>query len=112
MEASTLSHIKGYPGAESKFRRRPNVPRSIREATTVQHRLEGLVPTADPTFSSIEELLQFAFAEALADEVAIVEPEVSEAEMLAAMDEAQDRVRAHLDERTKEHRTSRRHVRE
>lgn len=111
--ASTLSHIEDYSGAESKVRRHPNV-RPIRMATTIQQRLARLAPTVEPsTPTSIEELLHSAFAEASTDEViAIAEPEVSDAEIFAAMDEAQDRAKAHLEERDDDHRNSRRYVRE
>lgn len=40
------------------------------------------------------------------------EPMISDAELFAAMDEAQDRARAHLHERTHEHRNARRYARE
>jgi hypothetical protein len=102
-------NIDGHFGSGSKARRHP----PNRSAATIQHRLERLVPTAEPTLSSIEELLQFAFAEESANEVDVIaEPDDSDAELLATMDAAQDRAKAHLDERDDEHRNSRMYARE
>ena len=55
-------------GTEPRVRRRPH-GRSIPVATTIQQRLEQLVPTVEQTTpASIEELLRSAFAEASTNE--------------------------------------------
>lgn len=45
-----------------------------RSATTIRYRLERLAPTVEPTLSSIGGLLQFAFADASANEIPAYQP--------------------------------------